>query len=140
MRKLSIILSASLAACACMAEPADVQLYVAMGDATAATQSVENITGVIDAVYVSCGSGAATGVVALAIVPKDGNTSAISLATGTATGSKVWRPSIDRTSVAGSDLSSDPPGRFIVVGDTLRLIVNPGTTGVTWRATIMLDK
>ena len=139
MRKLIIMIGASLAACAVMAGPKDVPIYLAMGDATAKTQSVENVTGYIDAIYVSCESGTATGIVAIAIVPKDGNTTAIDVATGTAIGSKVWRPRVDGTAVAGTDLSSDPPGRFVLVGDTLRLIVSSSPTGETWRAAIMMD-
>ena len=139
MRKLIVILGVSLAACAGMAEPKDVPIYLAMGDATAKTGSVANVSGYIDTVYISTASGASTGIVTLAIVPKDGQTTATSIATGTVTGSKVWRPVVDRTAVAGTDLASDDPGRFIMVGDTLRLIVSSSDTGITWRASIMID-
>ena len=139
MRKLVTIIVASLAACACMAGVKDVPIYLAMGDATALTGTVENVSGYVEAVYVSCETGTATGVVAIAIVPKDDQTTAIDIATGTAIGSKVWRPAIDRTAVAGTDLSSDPPGRFVMVNDTLRFIVSVGDTGVTWRATVIIE-
>ena len=140
MRKLFLILSAGVIACVCAAEPFDVPIYIAMGDATTKTGSVSNVRGYVDTVYISTASGSSTGTVTLAIVPKDDQTTATSIATGTATGSKVWRPVVDRTAVAGTDLGSDPPGRFIAVGDTLRLIMVNSDTGITWTATIMMDK
>jgi hypothetical protein len=116
----------------------DKPIYIAMGESTSNTGTVENARGYIDAIYVSTVGGSSTGTVALAIVPKDGNTSAISIATGDVTGSKVWRPRLDATAVDGTGLTTDPPVMIPVSGDTLRLIMSASTTGITWRADIIM--
>jgi hypothetical protein len=140
MRKLALIVSAALAACACLAEPFNQAISLALGDATAGTQTVENVRGYLNAIHVSVSDGASTGTVQIAIVPSDTNVSAINVATNSVVATDTWRPRVDATDVAGSALTSDPPLRYPLTGDDLRMIVSGSPTGVTWRATIKVDR
>ncbi len=140
-RKLLILAAlAVFAACACYGETDSQTIQLAMGAASGATTTVTGVSGMLDAVYASASDGTSTGTVAVAIVPADAKVSAINVATGSTVGLKVWRPSTDRTAVDGSALTSDPPGRFILVNDTVRLIVTSSPTNLTWRATLKLEK
>lgn len=140
MRKLAILVMLATLACVAVAEPTDEPIYLAMGAATAGTQTISNIRGYVDTVYVAVSDGASTGTVLIAIVPLDTNVSAINIATSSVTASKAWYPVIDRTDTAGTALTSDPPSRYSLAGDSLRMIVSGSPTGVTWRATIKVER
>jgi hypothetical protein len=138
MRKLFAILCVGLMACAGWAEPRHVAINIPMGAATASTQTLANVRGYLDTVYVTVSDGASTGTVSLATVPLDSNMSAITAVSRAVTNEATFRPSVDRTTTAGADLTNDPPGLFPLAGDSLRLIVSSSPTGVTWRASVYL--
>jgi hypothetical protein len=140
MRKLFAILCVGLMACAAWAEPRQRAIYMAMGSATNGTQTVSRIKGYLDAVYVSVSDGASTGTVSLATVPLDTGVDAITVVSGAVTNNAVFRPRVDGTDTAGAALTSDPPWRYPIAGDSLRFIVTSSPTGVTWRATIITER
>jgi hypothetical protein len=113
---------------------------MAMGAKTGLTNTINNLRGYLDEIQVSCSDGISTGTVALAYVPLDGITPAVNVATGAVAAAKVWRPSLDRTDIAGVDLTSDPPWRVMFAGESLRMIVLGSPTNKAWTATIKLDK
>jgi hypothetical protein len=129
-------------ACACFADqnPDTRTITVTMGAATGLTNTINNLRGYLDEIYVSCSDGSSTGTISLAYVPLDGVTPAVNVATGVVTAAKVWRPRLDGTDIAGDDLTSDPPGRVMLAGESMRLIVTGSPTNKTWTATIKLDK
>jgi len=107
---------------------------------TATTNTINNCRGYLDEIYISCSDGSSTGTVYLAYIPTDGITPAVNVATGAVTAAKLWRPSIDRTDIAGVALTSDPPSRVMLAGESMRLIVLGSPTNKTWTATIKLDE
>ena len=125
------------AACAlCVAEPVTKPIYIAMGTATAKTQTVENVRMEIDAVTVSVSDGVSTGAVVVSYSPLDTALAAVNIATNSVTDEKTWRPRVDGTDVAGSALTSDTPGQYVLIGDTVSFVVSGSPTGVTWRCTL----
>lgn len=142
MHKLLLTACAGLMACACFADqnPYTRTITVTMGAATGLTNTINNLRGYLDEIYVSCSDGSSTGTISLAYVPLDGVTPAVNVATGVVTAAKVWRPRLDGTDIAGDDLTSDPPGRVMLAGESMRLIVTGSPTNKTWTATIKLDK
>ena len=113
---------------------------VVLGAATSKTNTINNLRGYMDEIYVSCSDGSSTGTVYLAYVPSDAITPAVNVATGAVAAAKLWRPRIDATDIAGVALTSDPPGRVMFAGESLRMIVTGSPTNKTWRATIKLDR
>ncbi|MFA5423469.1 MAG: hypothetical protein WC374_06380 [Phycisphaerae bacterium] len=142
MHKLLLTACAGLVACACLADqnPDPRTITMAMGAKTGLTNTINNLRGYLDEIQVSCSDGISTGTVALAYVPLDGITPAVNVATGAVAAAKVWRPSLDRTDIAGVDLTSDPPWRVMFAGESLRMIVLGSPTNKAWTATIKLDK
>jgi hypothetical protein len=129
MRKLILVAGAGLAACAWAgSEP---RVILTLGTATGSTGTVANVS-YLDEIQVSVSDGVSTGTVAVAVLTADNSVSATSIATNAVTGSKTWRPVVDATDIAGTALSSDPPRRWLLVLDTLRLIVTDSPTNVTW--------
>lgn len=98
----------------------------------AGTNTSSAIAGYIEDMQVTCSDGASTGVVAIVVQPKSSAT-AYNIATGTATASKLWRTSLDRTAVDGTALTSDPPSRVCLIGDTLSFQITASqASNVTW--------
>ena len=120
--------------------PAPRTVSVVLGAATSKTNTINNLRGYLDEIQVYSSDGLSTGTVYLAYVPTDGIMPAVNVATGLVTHTKSWRPSIDRTDIAGVDLSNDPPSRVMLAGESLRLIISGSRTNKTWTATIKLDK
>ena len=113
---------------------------VVLGAATTETNTINNLRGYLDEIYVSCSDGSSTGTVAVAYIPTDGITPAINVATGAVAAAKLWRPRVDVTDIAGVALTSDPPSRVMLAGESLSLIVTGSPTNKTWTATIKLDR
>jgi len=107
---------------------------------TGTTNTINNLRGYMDEIYISCSDGISTGTVYLAYIPIDGITPAVNVATGSVVAAKLWRPSVDRTDIAGVALTSDPPGRVMLAGESMRMIVLGSPTNKTWTATIKLDR
>ena len=143
MRNLISIACAGLVACACYADQnpdTRTVLVTTITNTTSGTNTINNLRGYMDEVYVSCSDGISTATVYLAYVPLDGITPAVNVATGVVTAAKLWRTDLDRTDIAGADLTNDPPARPMLAGESMRMIVLGTVTGVTWTATIKLDK
>jgi hypothetical protein len=75
------------------------------------------------------------------VQPEQASASKVMLATNAALATVVTtRPRIDATDETGSALSSDPPVRVPVVGETVYFTVTNSTaTGVTWQAVIKYE-
>ena len=141
MRKLLLTACAILMACACFAfeNPDTRTLIIVMGAATSKTNTINNLRGYMDEIYVSCSDGISTGTVYLAYIPVDGITPAVNVATGEVVAAKLWRPRLDGTDIAGADLTSDPPARVMFAGEAMRMIILGSPSNKTWTATIKLD-
>ena len=140
MRKYLLTVCAAMLACACFALPRAYVIPLSTGAATGNTNTLDGVFGKVVEVYASCSDGVSTGNVAIAYVPLDGKTAAVNVSTGVVTASKLWRPTVDSTDVAGDALASDAPGAFYISGETLRLIVMGSPTNKTWKATIKVDR
>jgi hypothetical protein len=138
MRKLLTVCACLLvAACAFAEGPAARSLVIALGNSTGGTNTTQAVSGYIEEVQVTCSDVLQTGSVFVAIVPADVTASAINIATNAVVGSKLWRPRVDATSLLGADLTSDPPVRYFVFGDTVQFIVTASTaTNKTWSCRI----
>ena len=143
MRILISIACAGLVACACYADQnpdTRTVLVTTITNTTSGTNTINNLRGYVDEIHVSVSDGLSTGTVWLAYVPVDGITPAVNIATGVVTAAKVWRPRLDGTDIAGAALTSDPPARVMLAGESLRMIVTGSVTSRTWTATVKLDK
>ena len=107
---------------------------VTMGSLTAKTQTLSNISGYLEDVTISVSDGVSTGSVWLALIPENG--SAVNIATNVIVGSKLFRPVVDSTDILGAALSSDPPRRMYLLGETLRIIVGNSPTNKVWNIKI----
>lgn len=137
MRTLSILFLC-LAACFAVAQPQFNQFdQVTLGTNTSGSATM-NIRGYVDTVYVSVSDGVSTGAVTLAYAPALGGT-AVNIATNSVVDEKVWRPVVDRTSVAGVDLTSDDPAPFVLVGETLTFSVSGSPTGLVWKCLVVTE-
>lgn len=130
----ALLLTAGLA----QAAPKARVLDIAVGTNTSGSASVA-LSGWVEAVYVGASDYASTGTVAVTYMPL-ADTNAINIATGSAVGHKVWMPRIDFTGVDGSALTSDPPGRFPLAGETLTFSISSSPTGIVWRAVVIIDE
>ena len=138
MRKLLTVCACLLvAACAFAEGPAARSLVIALGNGTGGTNTTQAIIGSIEDVQVACSGSTVTGNVFVSIVPADTSAASIDIATNAVTGSKLWRPRVDATSMLGADLTSDPPVRYFVCGDAVKLIVTDSSeTNKTWTCRI----
>lgn len=142
-RRIAMAYCAGMIACAvsASAEPALLQpLVIVLGNSSGGTQTLANVHGYVDTVYVAASDGGATGLVSVSYAPIDGINAAVNVATSTVEGVKIWRPRVDGTDVAGAALTSDPPGRVALAGETVTFVVTGSATGKTWRANIAVDR
>jgi len=143
MKRLLLILAAGMSlAMLVRADPAVVPLYIGLGNATAKTTAVANVSGYVDEVIVSVvGGGSITGDVSVSYAPLGGAAAAVTMAaSNTVVGSYTWRPRVDTTDSAGVALTSDPPTRYALSGETVTFVVTGSPTNKTWRADIKLAK
>jgi hypothetical protein len=141
MRKLMFTaLAVVLSVCALIAEPDTKLISIVLGSATGGTNTLSGVRGYIEDVYVTCSDGVSTGDVKVAFIPLDGVSAAVEVATNNVAGVQVFKPSVDRTDVKGTALTSDPPARYMVDGDSIRLIVTGSPTNKTWKAMLRLKK
>jgi len=140
MRRLIVLMGVSLmVACALIAGPEARQITpIELGAATGGTNTLA-ISGYVEAVYVSVSDGASTGAVTVSYAPHIGG-NAVNLATNDVSDEKVWRPVVDKTSVAGTDLTSDEPARFPLAGETVSFVVTGSPTNLTWKCVLVLDQ
>jgi hypothetical protein len=143
MKKFIAIVSGLLCVASfALARPQTKKLDVALSGAgvVAGTATINNLDGWIEEIVVTCSDNASTGVVAVTVAPGDYTNSAVSLATGTATAEKRWRPRVDSTTVAGADNTGDAPVRFIIKDETISFAISASeSSNVTWRCRIKYD-
>lgn len=140
MRKLLIIASAGLLTAACALAGARAYSWdVTANGYDVTTSTTAGVSGYIDEIQVS--TSYATSVVKIAVIPLDGVNDAIEIATNEVTAKAVWRPRIDGTTIGGTANASDAPERYMLTGETLRMLITPGTpSGQVWRATIKVSQ
>lgn len=136
-RKLSIIgAGLFLAACA-YGGPDYREISISTGTNSTGTASNQTFSGYIDEIIVPLPAESATGTVTVAAYPPAG--SSVTLATKHISATQLFRPRIDGTDTAGTDLTNDPPSRYMSIGDSFQFTVADATTGLTWRAIIKFD-
>ena len=145
MRKIVFTaLIALVAVTLAYAKPQAVIVPMALGNNTAATNTIGGdlgITGRIGEIMVSCSTLTYTGNVKVAYTPADGYASDVNMATNVVVGTKTWRPRLDGTDTIGDALTSDPQdNKYLLVNENIKWIVTGSPTGVTWKITIKLDE
>jgi len=139
MRWLITILIAGMMLGTAHAKPKQHNLKpITLGTNTTGTSTIA-LSGYVEAVHVSVSDGASTGTATVAYAPHTGST-AISIATGSTVDEKVWRPATDRTAVAGTALTNDPPGRFALAGETVTFTIASSPTGLVWYCVIVTEE
>ena len=136
--KRIIILATLLVASVAIAAPQYHEFAPIATGTNSSGSSTLALSGYIDAVYVSVADGVSTGTVAVSYVPAVG-TNAVNIATNAVIGEDLWRPVVDRTSVAGVALTGDDPAPFVVVGETITFSVSSSPTGATWRCLLVTE-
>lgn len=139
-RTMAILAGLWMAGALAYASPEVYPIYIKLGTATASTQTLAGVKGYVDAVFVTVSGGACTGQVFVSYAPIDGVSAAVNIATNEVIGKKVWRPRVDGTDLLGADLTSDPPGRHALVGETVSFVVIGSPTNHTWRCNLVVDK
>ena len=138
MRNRLIIISGLMVlAVAAFAQPKAPLASVFLGTNTTGTATLTGLNGYIEEVSVVVG-GSDTGSVVVAILPYDG-VDAISIATNAVTGSKLWRPAVDATDITGAALTTDPPRRYLLAGESVRMTVSGSATNKTWKMRVKLS-
>jgi len=106
----------------------------------AGTNTVGNVDGWIEEIVVTCSDNASSGTVNVAYAPGDYTNTAVSVATGIATAEKRWRPAVYLTTVAGVNLSSNEPSRFIIKDEIITFTMSLcSSSNKTWRCRIKYD-
>ena len=138
MRRLCLMIAVAGVACAALAEP-QMRYFpeVATGTNTSGTATLD-LSGYVEAVYVSVSDGVSTGTVAVSYAPVLGST-AINIATNAVVDEDVFRPAVDATDISGAALTSDPPRRYALVGETVTFSVTGSPTGVTWKCMAVIE-
>lgn len=133
MRKLSIIGAAVLMAACAFAEPNLQVVDITLGALTGGTGTLSNVSGYLEDIQVLCTDGASAGSVFIAVLRPDSTVAAVNIATNTVTDELLFRPVVDGTDILGAALTSDPPRRMYLYGETLRFIVIESPTNKVWR-------
>ncbi len=143
MRKLSYIGAAVLLAACAIAGPMlqrSVKSAIVMGATTGGTNTITaDLWGYIEELTVTCSDGVSTGAVVVAVQPSDAKATAYNIATNSVVASRLYRPRVDATDISGTALSSDPPVRYCLMGDSISYAVTGSPTNVTWTLTIKLS-
>jgi hypothetical protein len=130
-RKLSLIGAVALAAACAFAGGKVWPVDVVLTAATGGTNRSAAISGYVEEIAVYCSDGVSTGEVVVA-AQRTGQ-AAYNLATNAVVGKKLWRPAVDATDTAGAALTSDPPRRYYLLGETVSFAVTGSPTNKTWR-------
>lgn len=142
MKRASTIAAVLLVACVAFGRPQLKKNTMTMGAATTKTNSFSDVEGYIDEIEVYVTDGVSTGTVTITGQPADSEASTVAaynIATNAVTDSQRWRPAVDRTDVAAADLTSDPPDRRLLIGDTIKFLVSGSPTGKVWKIRIKYD-
>jgi len=139
MRKLTLIIGASLLVAAC-AMAGQITWTAATGTNTTSTSYADPFIGQIDEITVQ--STVATGIVTIAAIDPY-NSTALTLAVNAATGTNfVWMPRLDATASTGDAARvvtyTTGDDLFNAQGEKIRATVATSRTGVTYRIRIKL--
>lgn len=140
MRRLTLILAAALAlTCAAgMADGLDLSRKpLTTGAGTAATGTVSDVRGYVEEVFIAVSDGVSTGAVTVVVDPAIG--ADWNLATNSVIGEKRFRPVVERTTVAGVDLTNDTPVRPLIDGEKIVVTVSGSPTNKTWYCIIKFN-
>lgn len=138
MRKVMIsIMAIGLMACAIYAgDLATYRLVVTTAGNTYGSTNIVVKNSYLEAIYVDAPAATTTGTVEITWQPDLATMSAVNLATNIITTDKIFRPRVDATGIDGSDLTSDPPVRYLVSGTVTMTVTNASATNLTWQAII----
>jgi len=100
---------------------------------TAGTGTLSNVSGYLEDIQVLVTDGVSTGVVSIALLRPDSTVGVSVICTNTVTDEKLFRPCVDFTDAGGTALTSDPPRRWFLWGETVRMIITGSPTNKTWR-------
>lgn len=108
---------------------------------TTGTNTLTRCSGYVENIQIFATDGFSTGTVQLIALPLDGIGASVDIVAATACSNapRVFRPRVDGTTTVGAANTSDPPERFYLYTQTLRLLVYDATSNRTWRARIKLS-
>lgn len=113
---------------------------VALGTNSSASATL-TARGFVEEIYTDAPGAGQTGTVAVSYQPLLSSMAAVNLATNIVTADTVWRPRVDGTGIDAAALTSDPPGRYLLYGETVTVsISDASTTGATWRVIIKTNE
>ena len=140
MKRLNFaLLGVGLLACAgaCMAGQRIQTMFVKPGTNLSASVASAKVNGFVNEIHAWASDGMSTGKVAVTVQPASGVVAAYNIATNDIGPSLRWYPAVDATEVSGKALSSDPPRRYFLKGDTVTLTVTGiDVTNLTWNCSI----
>lgn len=137
MKYVAQTIVAMLVASAASAAP--MRCDIVLGDASGGTSTVTDATGFLEEILVLCTDGASTGTVSVSIDPTDTTVAEYNIATNVVIDEKRWVPRRDATDIAGAALTSDPPQKYYLAGDAIRLIVTSSATNKAWRLRVKMS-
>jgi len=140
MKRIALITAMAAMASVVLAKPKLIYIPISLGAATGGTNTSEKVVGYVEEVQMSVSDGAATGLCSVAIQPADSTVAAYNLATNTVSDEKRFYPVRDNTDIAGTALTSDTPGRYFLIGDTVTFTVTGSSTNKTWRCRIKITE
>lgn len=143
MHKAMVIAAVLLAACASVlagpqTEYIEVDLTTAQGKNEGGTNTATAIKGYVEDIMIGATDGFSTGTVQVVATPAPGSGAAYDLISARAVSNDwvIFRPRVDATSIAGADLTGDPPTRFFLNGESLAFRVTLATSNKIYRAYI----
>jgi len=101
------------------------------------TATQYKLTGKIDTINVSVLDGATTGTVEVAYAPL--YMASVNLATNAVVTSKVFRPRVDATDVAGVALTGDAPVMYSLFENDVTVSVTNAAASAVWRVVIITE-
>ncbi len=135
---LNMLAALALLALPALAAPRITFLSLSTGTNDTATTSTTAISGYLDEIVLELPSGAVTGTVAVTATPIIG--AAVTVASRGISATHLVRPRFDGTDTAGTALTNDPPGRYMIAADKITITVSGASpTGLTWRVGIKWD-
>jgi len=143
MRKCIFAVMLLLCAC-CPAWAGSKRLEASYGTNGTCLLVVTNneIRGYVEEVLMDAPAAGVTGRVAVYVQPPIATMATINIATQAVSADVVIRPRVDATDIAGVALTSDPPQRYYLWGETVYMSVTniSVSTGITWTVIIKMSE
>jgi hypothetical protein len=99
------------------------------------------IRGYVEEILIDVPGESQTGTVSVVANRAISTMDTLSLATNIVTADLVVRPAVDSTDIAGDALTSDPPRRPLLWGESVTFAVSSAsTTGTTWRCIVKTNE